>query len=674
MKTTHERLAALSVEEKRALLAKLLQSKAATDLAHRIIASRAKQAPDSIAVTCGDQSLTYGELDAAANRVARYLATLGVGPEVLVGLCVERSPWMVVGLLGILKSGGAYVPIDPAYPEGRIAHMIADSRLSVLLTERAMQETLPANHAAVVCLDSEWNLSTDSPASPPADHASADNLAYVIYTSGSTGVPKGVAVTHDALSNFLASMKSLLGIESHDALLAVTTLCFDIAGLELLLPLTVGARVEIASRTVATDGIRLSERLGKEDISFFQATPATWRMVLDAGWTGNAGLTMLCGGEALTPSLAERLAGKGRALWNLYGPTETTIWSSAAKIEAPEAPITIGSPIAKTQLHVLDARMRPTPLGVSGELYIGGRGVARGYLNRPAATAERFVPDPFTKAPGSRLYRTGDLARRRTDGTLECLGRVDHQVKIRGFRVELGEVESVLGRHPSVREAAAAARPDATGENALVGYVATRPGETLDVAAMRAWVGRTLPEYMVPWTVVALDSLPLTPNGKIDRNALPDPEPPSRPSVQPYVPPRGPIEEALATIWSDVLGIPRVGVMDNFFDLGGHSLSATQVVARRPRHLRRRPVPSRFPRCPHGRRPCPPGGTGHDAGSRRDDPADPEGRSLRPAAGVVRAASALVPRPARSPRRGLQHPLRGEVVGRPGSRRADACT
>ena len=580
------RTKALSAEDKRALLARLLAEKAKRNGrppargAHHAIEAQAARSPEAVAVVFGDRTLTYRELDERANRLAHRLWSLGVGPETLVGLCVERSVEMVVGLLGVLKAGGAYVPLDPGFPPGRIRLMLDDARVKVLLTQQDLRESLPVGDAEVVCLDSDWAGIEDRPATPPDVAVSPENLAYVIYTSGSTGRPKGVQVTHGALANFLGSMAGLLGVAGDDTLLAVTTLSFDIAALEMYLPLTVGARVEIVPRDLAADGVRLAERLARGDVTLLQATPATWRLLLEGGWPGTPSLAILCGGEALPRALADRLIDKGCALWNLYGPTETTIWSTVAEVEPGDAPITIGRPIARTQLYVLDARLRPVPVGVTGELYIGGAGVARGYYRRPGLTAERFLPDPFGKTPGARIYRTGDLARWRSDGTLECLGRADHQVKIRGYRVELGEIEATLARHPAVRDSAVVAREDATGEQSLVAYVASRDGQPASAADLRRWIGEALPEYMVPSTIVALDALPLTPNGKIDRNALPDPEPSRGESGLDYVPPRGPIEEALVGIWGELLGRDRIGVRDNFFELGGHSLFATQLLAR----------------------------------------------------------------------------------------------
>ncbi len=586
MSSTLNRTAGLSPDEKRALLARLLREKAASARpgdpgVHRLFEAQAGARPDAPAVAFDGSATGFGDLNARGNRLARRLRAIGVGPGSLVGLCAERSVEMIVGLLGVLKAGGAYVPLDPHYPEGRLAFMLEDARAPVLLTSKTLAGTIPSGGAAVVAIDEdEGEIATPGGNLDGVTHP--DALAYVIYTSGSTGRPKGVAVTHGALGNFLGSLGQTLGFTRDDALLAVTTLSFDIAALELFLPLTSGGRIELAGREEAGDGVALARRIEAAGVSFLQATPATWRLLLEAGWPGSPALTMLCGGEALPRPLADRLLPKGRALWNLYGPTETTIWSTLGRVEAAEGPVPIGRAIANTQLYVLDPRGRPVPVGVAGELHIGGSGLARGYLGRPALTAERFVPDPFGPRPGRRLYRTGDLARWLGDGTLECLGRVDHQVKIRGFRVELGEVEAALLRHPGVLEAVAVAREDASGEQALVGYVVHRTGEAAapTPAEIRRSLLGSLPDYMVPTHLVTLDRLPLTPNGKVDRNALPEPEASRATLGGAYVPPRSAIEEAVAAAFGDVLGLDRVGARDDFFELGGHSLMAAQLLAR----------------------------------------------------------------------------------------------
>ncbi|MEN3329447.1 MAG: hypothetical protein V7638_4254 [Acidobacteriota bacterium] len=435
---------------------------------HQLIERQAALRPTAIAATFQDQKLTFAELNARANQLARHLQSLGVGPETLVGICVERSLEMLVGVLGILKAGGAYVPLDPTFPMERLAFMIDDSDLAVLLTQESLLAELPETRAKKVVLDAEWDVISQNRGENFNNVVTADNLAYVIYTSGSTGKSKGVEVGHRALTNFLFSMQHEPGIGPDDVLLAVTTLSFDIAGLELYLPLISGACVAIVESEVAADGIQLKEKIPGATV--MQATPATWQMLINAGWLGQTGLKVLCGGEALSRELANELLARGLTLWNMYGPTETTIWSTTSRIEG-DGPITIGRPLANTQIYLLDEHHQPVPIGVAGELHIGGDGLARGYLNRPQLTAEKFIPNPFSEDPDARLYKTGDLARYLANGEIEYVGRIDHQVKIRGFRIELGEIESVLRQHASVRESVVVAREDVDGDRRLVAYV-----------------------------------------------------------------------------------------------------------------------------------------------------------------------------------------------------------
>jgi amino acid adenylation domain-containing protein len=537
-----------------------------------------ERGPERLAVTCGEQSLTYRELDRSAGQLAGYLERLGVGPGVRVGICVERGVDMVVGLLGILRAGAAYVPLDPAYPRERIAFMLEDSGASVLVTQDSLLASLPQHTARVLSLDGDREVIAAEPTDGAAVQSGADDLAYVIYTSGSTGRPKGVQVPQRALSNFLHAMADRPGLCSDDVLLAVTTLCFDIAMLELLLPLVVGGRVVVASREVAVDPARLARVLESSGATVMQATPATWRMLVASGWPGLPQLAILCGGEALPRDLADALLSRGRCVWNLYGPTETTIWSTVCQIRPGEENVSIGRPIANTRVYVLDDALRPVPLGAPGELYIGGQGVSSGYFERPELTRQRFVPDPFSDAPDARLYRTGDRVRFRPDGDLEYLGRLDHQVKLRGFRIELGEVEATLRRHALVREAAAVVREDVPGDARMAAYVVPAGDDPVSAQELRQFVRTSLPEYMVPSSIVFLDALPQTPNGKVDRRALPAPE--RGAGEQDYVAPRTAAEALLAELWCDVLDLERVSVYDHFFDLGGHSMLTISVIAR----------------------------------------------------------------------------------------------
>lgn len=545
---------------------------------HHIFETQVEQTPDSIAIEFKDQHITYIVLNNRANQLAHYLKKLKVGPEVLVGIYLDRSIDMVVSLLGVLKSGGAYVPLDPSFPDERIAYMIKDAGVSVLLTHQNLLEKLPENQARVVCLDRDCLQIAKENSDNPDSGCTPQNIAYVIYTSGSTGKPKGVAVQHASLVNFLSSMQRTPGLTAKDTMLAVTTLSFDISALEIYLPLIVGARVILADKEEASNGRRLIELLKQSEATVMQATPATWRMLLDTGWQGNDSLKMLCGGEALSRTLANELLEKGGELWNLYGPTETTVWSAVLKVEKNDGPVPIGFPIGNTKIYILDSNLQPAPLGAFGELYIGGEGLARGYLNKPELTAEKFLPDPFSKKPGARLYRTGDVARYLPDGKIEFSGRLDYQVKIRGFRIELGEIETVCLQHPDIQEAVVVPKQILENDFRLVAYIKYKSNKQLTVSELRKYLKKKLPDYMIPSLFVTMETFPLTANGKIDRKKLPVPEGMKGETGRKQVPPETPMEKLIAEIWQQVLGMNGFSVHDNFFELGGHSLLSMKVL------------------------------------------------------------------------------------------------
>ncbi len=545
---------------------------------HHLVTAQATRTPDAVAVVCGDEQLTYRQLEQRSNVAARRVQAFGIAPDVLVGIYVERSVDMLVGLLAILKAGGAYVPLDPTYPRERLAFMIADSQLALLVTQRRLLDALPPHSVPLLCIDNADDRAGGDVA-PPASSTTPEHLAYVIYTSGSTGKPKGVQIPHRAVVNFLCGMQQQPGLSADDTLLSVTTLSFDIAVLELFLPLIVGARLLIVSRETAADGVLLADALAASTTTVMQATPATWRLLLAAGWQGVPHLTMLCGGEALPWELAHQLLPRGKALWNMYGPTETTIWSSCLLVRPEDGEAFIGAPMANTQFYVLDAAQQPLPVGVPGELSIGGDGLARGYLNRPQLTAEKFVTVAPGDQPPARLYRTGDLVRFLPDGRLAFLGRIDNQVKLRGFRIELGEIETLLRQHEAVQEAVVVAREERPGDQRLVAYVLPHPQQQPAPETLRRMLQAHVPDYMVPSAFVLLDALPLTPNGKIDRRALPAPHATTAQPHQRYAPPRTPLETQLSSIWAQVLGVEHTGIHDDFFALGGHSLQAMHLVA-----------------------------------------------------------------------------------------------
>lgn len=552
-----------------------------TKCLHELFETHVQRTPGATAVESAGTALTYQQLDQRASQLAAHLVSLGVEADTLVGLYVDRSANMLIGMLGILKAGGAYVPLSPGTPADRLAYMLEESSAPVVLTEQELAGELPKLDAAVVRIDGDWEAIAKNDPAGVGHRSAPENLAYVIFTSGSTGKPKGVQIEHRTVVNFLESMAREPGMNSDDVLLAVTTMTFDISVLELFLPLSVGAKVVIVTRDVPADGVKLAEALSSSGATIMQATPATWRLLVEGNWAGDKDLKVLCGGEALPRDLANELVPRCASLWNMYGPTETTIWSAVEPIQVGEGLISIGRPIANTQIYVLDRRMRPVPVGVTGDLYIGGDGLARGYLNRPELTAEKFIEDPIRLESGARIYKTGDLARFRPDGKIDFLGRSDFQVKVRGYRIELGEIEAVLHGHPAIKQAVVMARQMGPHEDdkQLIGYVIPDAETKPNVTELREFLRESLPDYMLPASFVWMDQFPLNPAGKVDRKALPEPDT-SRPELRSeYIAPRNETEEALAEIWSSILGLDQVGMNDNFFELGGASIQSLEIAS-----------------------------------------------------------------------------------------------
>jgi len=541
---------------------------------HMLFEQQAARTPGRLAVSGGGQLYSYGMLNQRANQLAHYLIERGVGAGQIIGIAGMRNADMVAAMLAVMKTGAAYVPLDPGFPAERLRMMVEDAAVSCVLTQEAVWPELNLPGVQAIHLDRDWPAIAACAAHDPRIAVDEEAPAYVIYTSGSTGRPKGVVVPQRAVVNFLSSMARAPGMTADDVMLAVTTLSFDIAVLELLLPLTVGASTVIASRETSSDARALQALLIESGATLMQATPATWRMLLSDGWEGSPSLIALCGGEALSRELVDALLPRVRALWNMYGPTETTVWSTVARVEACDA-ISIGRPIDNTQVYILDEAMQPVPPGIAGELCIAGAGVALGYLHREDLTAVKFIANPFV--PGARMYRTGDLARWRRDGRLECLGRLDHQVKLRGFRIELGEIEAALAAHSAIKQAVVTVRADAAQDPRLVAYVVAQ--EPLSFVEIKSFLVTRLPMYMLPSHLVQLDALPLTPNGKVDRRALPAPADVAQAHRDEFVPPRDHVEIQLAALWEQVLNVHPVGVTQGFFDLGGHSLLAVQLIA-----------------------------------------------------------------------------------------------
>ncbi len=554
---------------------------------HQLFEEQAERTPDAVAVVYEDQQLTYRELNARANQLAHYLKKLGVGPDVLVGICVERSLEMIVGLLGILKAGGAYVPLDPKYPRERLAFMLEDAQIEVLLTQEKVAISGPFSGRKInaVCLDRDWNTISKEDTHNLPRAARLDHLAYVIYTSGSTGQPKGVAIEHRNTVAFLYWAKSVFTTDELAGVLASTSICFDLSVFELFATLSWGGKVILVE-----DALALNKTASLSEVTLINTVPSALSELLANDGLPRSVRTVNLAGEPLAPELVRRIyqGGAVEKVYDLYGPSETTTYSTFA-LRTDKGRATIGRPIANTRIYILDAALAPVPIGVPGELYIGGSGVARGYWCRPELTAERYLRDPFTGKSGARMYRTGDLARYLADGNIEYLGRVDNQVKLRGFRIEPGEVNAALNACPGVKVSHVLARRQKTGELGLTAYYVENPmAATPPTAAdLRRFLAERLPNYMVPVSYISVPTIPLTPNGKVDPKALPDPQNQEVQNHYEYVAPRDEMEAILCKLWGEILKLDRVGIDDDFFAIGGHSLLAAKLFSRLDEHFGR---------------------------------------------------------------------------------------
>jgi amino acid adenylation domain-containing protein len=545
--------------------------------AHESISRRAMLTPEAVAASCAGEQRTYRELNARANRIARALRAMGSQEDAIVALYLERSLEMLAAVLGVLKSGAAFLPLDPSLPEERLADMLSDAGVTIVVTQASLSGHLAQHSLQTLCLDVPDARIDAQPADDPPEIGSFERLAYILYTSGSTGRPKGVQVTHRSLAAFLQWSLAVPGVSAGDVVLALSALSFDISLFELLVPLAAGARVEIVPSDIAGDATRVLELIERTQPTIVQATPSLWRVLIEIGWPSERRPRMQATGEALSRELAEALLAHGDVVWDLYGPTETTVWASLGRVTSGVGPVPLGEPAPNAELYVLDGRYEPVPQGFPGELFIGGPSVARGYRNRPELTAERFVPNPFSTEPGARLYRTGDRVRRRTDGALEYLGRLDRQLKVRGYRIEPGEIESALRAHASVRSCVVTTKAHGPESVRLVAYVVPQAGERVDSRELRTFLAQRLPLYMVPATYVTLDALPRNVNGKLDERALPPPsqEPVSVAAGEPAI---ENLHYQLQAIWERLLGIESVDVRADFFELGGDSLLAARLV------------------------------------------------------------------------------------------------
>ncbi len=552
---------------------------------HHEFSRQAGQTPDQTAVVFGDTRQTYAEIESQSNKIARYLQSQGIGNGDLVGVCVQRSDQMLVNLFGILKSGAGYVPLDPAYPTDRLQYMCDHSGLKLIVTQDSLLKRVDEFNKPAIALDAIAHEIQQLSSSPIDQPALPSDICYVIYTSGSTGEPKGVQVPHGTVVNFLFAMQKTPGFTADDSILAITTLSFDIAVLELFLPTISGGTVVILDGVTAADGNQLADQLEQHNISLMQATPATWRLMIQSGWNGKQDLKILCGGEPMPQDLVQPLLERCQQLWNMYGPTETTVWSAVYQITNATDPILIGKPIGNTQIYILDANGQEIPVGCEGEVFIGGAGVTCGYRNRQDLTDQRFVDNryrnPFANFVSDKLYKTGDLAKFQFDGNIQFLRRNDKQVKVRGFRIELGEIENCIQSHPVVEQNVAVVREDTAGDVRLVAYVIAQTGQTVSPQELREHLRHSLPYYMVPQHIVQLDTMPQTNNGKIDYKALPAPtDEPVAPSADKEFPqPTTDAERYLASIWQQVLELDDIGLNDIFFDIGGHSLLVMKVIS-----------------------------------------------------------------------------------------------
>lgn len=550
---------------------------------HQLIEKQVRKTPDKIAIDFQGRTITYRKLNKQANQLAHWLQSRQVGPEVLVAICVDRSIEMIIGLLGVLKSGGAYVPLDPEFPPDRLRYMLEDSQPAVLLTQTSLARLLDGVDLGIktFLFDRDAHRLASQPTDNPRSTVGPENRAYVIYTSGSTGRPKGCELTHHSVANYIKSMQLSPGYSESDVVAATTTVSFDIAVGELLLPLTVGAQIVLASRATARTPQGVAKLLREKSVTITQGAPTSLRLLIDSGWEGQDNLKIFSAGEALSRDLANDLVRRAPAVWNLYGPTETTVFSTICRVTPGAGPVSIGRPIHNTQIYILDsATLKPVAPGELGEIFIGGDGLARGYLNKPGVTAERFVRNPISGQPSPRIYRTGDLGRFLPNGDIQYEGRCDHQIKIHGVRVEPEEIEKPILEFPGVKQCLVVARADTTGDKRLVAYIVPRSGETIQPAVLRQHLTTKLPKYLVPSAFVCLSEFPVTFNGKIDRKALPDPEEPVNASSGVAEGPHDDIEYRLVTIWEDLLRVKPVGLRDNFFDLGGHSLLAARLLGR----------------------------------------------------------------------------------------------